>query len=181
MDQTSRCNDESHGVEFVQLLTLHQPDIFAYLRSLVFVPDEAADILQDTNLVLWEKRAEFEMGTNFLAWAFQIARYKLLQHRNQHERKCLCFSDALIDELSLLSLDIGDASNDLLGDLRRCLANLPPRDRELIVQRYSSLATCERIANEIRRPVRWVYKALSRIRRELLDCVARYLTVRRGQ
>ena len=173
--------DDSRSGEFVRLLTLHQPDIYAYLRSLVFAPDEVAEILQDTNLVLWEKRGQFETGTNFRAWAFQIARYKLLQHQAQRERKCLCFSDALVDELSLQALSCDEPNDDLVGDLRRCLADLAPKDRDLIVQRYSSLATCESIARAIGRPVRWVYKALSRVRRELLDCIARYSTTRREQ
>lgn len=181
VNHTNTYDDEPRGQEFVRLLTTHQPDIYAYLRSLVFVPDEAAEILQDTNLVLWEKRSEFEAGTNFLAWAFQIARYKLLQYQNRRERKCPCFSDALVDELSLQSFSFADTGNDLIGDLRRCLADLPPMDRELIIQRYSSMATCENIADAIGRPVRWVYKTLSRIRRDLFGCVARYSAARRGQ
>ena len=80
-DSANSSADEARGAEFVRLLTVHQPDIYVYLRSLVLDPDEASEILQDTNLVLWEKRDQFEIGTNFRAWAFQIARYKLLQHK----------------------------------------------------------------------------------------------------
>ena len=69
---TDPFDHEAHETEFVGLLTGHQSDIYLYLRSLVLNPDEASDILQDTNLVLWEKRGQFQMGTNFRAWAFQI-------------------------------------------------------------------------------------------------------------
>lgn len=179
-DRPTTFNDSQQGGEFVQLLTLHQPDIYAYLRSLVFVPDEVAEILQETNLVLWEKRAEFVLGTNFLAWAFQIARYKLLQHQSQRQRKHVCFSESFIDELALQAADSLDADLDLAGDLRRCLAALPPKDRELIIKRYSHSASCESLAQIVGRPVRWVYKALSRIRHELLNCVTRSSNTRRS-
>lgn len=38
--------------DFVQLLTRYQPNIYLYIRSLVLNPDVAAEILQETNLVL---------------------------------------------------------------------------------------------------------------------------------
>ena len=82
-------DDEARQAEFVQLLTTHQPDIYLYLRSLVLDPDEASEVLQDANLVLWEKRGQFQLGTNFRAWAFQIARYKLLQHQARPPRRRL--------------------------------------------------------------------------------------------
>ncbi len=109
MDDPTNTNDEARGAEFVQLLTSHQPDIYLYLRSLVLDPDEASEILQEANLVLWEKRAEFQLGTNFRAWAFQIARYKLLRHQGQRRRACRCFSDALVDELLLEAADSAGA------------------------------------------------------------------------
>ena len=92
---------EAREAEFVRLLTKHQPDIYLYLRSLTLAPEEVSDILQDTNLVLWENRGQFQMGTNFRAWAFQIVRYKLLQKQVQRRRGGVCFSEALMDELAL--------------------------------------------------------------------------------
>lgn len=53
--------------EFVTLLTANQTSLYACVLSLL--PDRAAarDVLQDTNLTLWHKAADFEQGTNFLA------------------------------------------------------------------------------------------------------------------
>ena len=181
VDPINTLHNPSRDGEFVRLMTLYQPDIYAYLRSLMFVADEAADVLQDTNLVLWEKREQFESGTDFRAWAFQIARYKLLQHHTQNKRQGLSFSESLVDELAIQASSCLTVDDDPIGELRQCLAKLPPKDRELILQRYAPLATCESIAAAVGRPFRWVYRSLSRIRRELIDCVTRYSTTRRGQ
>ena len=179
MNHTHAHDDEASGAEFVRPLTLYQPNIYLYIRSLVLDPDEAAEILQDTNLVLWEKRDQFKNDTNFLAWAFQIVRYKLRERHVQRKRKCVCFSDALVDELALQASQRVSADSDLIDELRRCLAQLAATDRELIGQRYASQATCESIAKAIGRPVRWVYNALARIREELLDCVGRSSNTRK--
>jgi RNA polymerase sigma-70 factor (ECF subfamily) len=164
--------DDWSEAEFVRLLTLYQPNVYLYIRSLVLKPDDAAEILQNTNLVLWEKRRQYQHGTNFLAWAFQIARYKLREQHVQRNRNVPCFSDAFIDELALRASQRVDADSDLMDQLRRCVAKLTEADRELIGQRYSLQASCETIAQAFGRPIRWVYNALARIREELLTCVA---------
>jgi RNA polymerase sigma-70 factor, ECF subfamily len=179
VDHTNISDDETLGAEFVRLLTSHQLDIYLYVHSLVADPNEAAEIVQNANVVLWEKRDQFDMTRDFRAWAFQIARYKVLKHRSQRNRKCLCFSDALVDQLAVEAPDYTRTDNDLMDGLRRCVAQLAARDRELLGQRYSSMATCQAIAEAIDRPLRWVHNALNRIRRELRDCMARNTDTRR--
>jgi RNA polymerase sigma-70 factor (ECF subfamily) len=157
--------------EFVQLLTRYQPNIFLYIRSLALNPDVAAEVLQETNLVLWEKRDQFERDTNFVAWAFQIARNKLKQHQDSRHRRGPLFSETLIDELAIQSSYYEQSNGDLIDDLRLCMAKLAVNDLQIITERYSSQATCESLAQTFGRPVRWVYNALARIREELLDCI----------
>jgi RNA polymerase sigma-70 factor, ECF subfamily len=172
-------DDERSEADFVRLLTTYQPNLYLFVRSLVPDSDAAAEVLQDTNLVLWEKQTDFRRDTNFLAWAFQVARYKIREQQARHKRKCLSFSDAMVDELALQASQRIAEDSDLISELHRCLAQLAPADRDLIGRRYSSLATCESIANAIGRPVRWVYKALARIREELLECVIRSSNTRK--
>ena len=172
-------SDDAGTADFVRLITSHQLDIERYVHSLLPNPNEAAEVVQETNVVLWEKRHQFEPATDFRAWAFQIARYKLMEHQSQRRPKCLCFSDALIDELGVQALQCAVVDNDLMDGLRRCIAQLAARDRELLRQRYSSTTTCAGIAEQIGRSVGWVYSALRRIRRELLECTARYASAGR--
>lgn len=180
-DNESMPDDEARGAEFVRLLTLHQLDIYLFVHSLLPDPNEAAEVVQETNVALWEKRNQFDTSRDFRAWAFQFARNKLLQYQEQRRRKCVCFSDILVDELALRAPQYAKADSDLIDGLRRCVAQLPVRDRELLGQRYSSMATCETIGRLVGRPVTWVYNALRRIRQELLDCMARHANTRREQ
>jgi RNA polymerase sigma-70 factor, ECF subfamily len=179
VEQADQPIDEARRAEFVRLLTSHQLDIYFYVHSLVPDPNDAAEILQDTNVVLWEKCGQFDVARDFRPWAFQVARYEVLKYRTKRKRKCLCFSDALVDELALQAPAYAAVDDDFIEDMRRCVAQLPATDREVLNRRYSSEAPCESIAEAVGRPVRWVYKALSRIRRELLDCMARHTNARR--
>jgi RNA polymerase sigma-70 factor, ECF subfamily len=172
---------EAREAALVRLLTSHQRDIYFYIRSLVLDLDDVEEILQATNLVLWEKRAEFETARDFRPWAFQIARYKIAEHRAQYHRKCVSFSDALIDELTLQAPLCAEIDNDLRDDLRRCIAQLTIRDREVLNQRYSAHVSCAIIAKTVGRPIRWVYNTLNRIRQELIDCMAQYTEKWRDQ
>jgi RNA polymerase sigma-70 factor, ECF subfamily len=179
VDQADKSNDDACRAEFVRLLTLHQLDIYFYVHSLVPDPNDAAEIVQNTNVVLWEKCSQYDAARDFRPWAFQIARYELLKYRTKCNRKYVCFSDAFVDELALESPVYATTDNDSIEDMRHCVAQLPIKDREVLNQRYSSLTPCEDIAKATGRPTRWVYKALSRIRRELLDCMAHHASIRR--
>lgn len=59
--------DPSRGAsaEFVRLLTGNQRKLYAFILSLLRRPADADDVLQETNMVMWRKCAEFEPGTNF--------------------------------------------------------------------------------------------------------------------
>lgn len=81
---------------FVTLLTASQLSLLLYVRSLMPGDPAAQDVAQQANATIWEKRAEFELGTNFKAWAFSIARYEVLNRRKQQSRDArLVFSEDL--------------------------------------------------------------------------------------
>jgi RNA polymerase sigma-70 factor (ECF subfamily) len=50
---------------YVKLLTDHQPVIRAFILSLLPGAPGIDDVIQETKAVLWRKRADFELGTNF--------------------------------------------------------------------------------------------------------------------
>ena len=73
--------NDSQTAELVQLLTGHQADIYLYIRSLVFDVDHASEHSGGYKPHLVAHRNTFQIGTNFRAWAFQIARHKVMEWR----------------------------------------------------------------------------------------------------
>jgi RNA polymerase sigma-70 factor (ECF subfamily) len=164
---------EAPGAEFVQLFTRFQRPLYLYILSLIPIPVEAEEILQETNLVIWSKCRQFQPGTSFFAWSSQIAYYEVLKFRERRRHDRHRFSQEVLD---LLAADVA-AESEML-ELRRnalagCVNKLKPGDRRLIQLRYGPGRNGLSVAEELGRPVNSVYQSLGRIRRQLLDCVNR--------
>ena len=86
--------DAIQQAEFVGQITRHQSMLRAYIISLMPGMDGVDDVLQETNIVLWEKRSNYQPGTNFRAWACAIARLEVKTQR----RKMLRLGKSLLDE-----------------------------------------------------------------------------------
>lgn len=158
--------------EFVTLLTEHQSALKLYVASLLPGEPSAADVTQQANTTIWKKRTDFEIGTNFKAWIFAIARFEVLTFRKAQARESrFVFSNELeqliADELPELSDDL-----DLRQTaLRSCLEKLRPHDRELISHRYFSGDTLQSYSEQVGRSVGSLKVTLHRIRTKLARCV----------
>ena len=93
---TSSSNTE----RFVQQLAEQQNRLYGYVYSLVGDHSRAADVLQETNLVLWRKIDEFDSAKPFLAWAFGVARFQVLAHLRDQKRDRLLLDAELVDVIS---------------------------------------------------------------------------------
>jgi len=171
MPQDPQTDQHDFGRLFVQ----YQPRIYGYIRSLVADRNDAEDMLQETASVLWQKFDEFTPGTNFLAWAIQVARYQVMYFRQRQRRDVLRFSEAFIDAVAEETVAQSDQLSRMQDALAGCLEKLSPEDRELFCRRYKSDTTTKNIAEQLGRPASTVYNAIARIRRALAECVQRTL------
>jgi RNA polymerase sigma factor (sigma-70 family) len=84
----------------VQEIARHQSRLRGFARCLLVRPADVDDILQEINAVLWEKADEFQPGTDFWAWASQIARFKVLNHIRKLGRDRLVFDETILEQLA---------------------------------------------------------------------------------
>lgn len=160
-------------VEFLALYNREQRAIYAYIRSLLFSPEEAEEVFQETCIALWEHFEQFEPGTSFRAWARQIARHRTLAWcKKKRRRDELVFSEDVIDLLAADEEGPREA-DERREALRECARKLREEDRALIDRRYAERVTTVRLAEELGRPLNTVYKALQRIRSGLKQCIER--------
>lgn len=162
--------------EFIKEFTRHQRQVFLYILSQISNPLESEEILQETNLVIWNKFDQFEPGTNFKAWACQIARYEVLKYLDRRRRDKHYFSDELMEQIAEESFEDSLEWEFRREGLAHCMQKLKPKDRELIQQRYAPGKNGRYVADELGRPMNSVYQSLGRIRRNLLECIQRYLS-----
>jgi len=161
--------------EFVQLFTRTQRRLYLTILSQVPRPEDAEEILQNANVVIWSKCHQFEMGTHFFAWAAKIASFEVLKYRQKHARERLQFSDDFVRTVAETLEEESTQFELRRRALTQCLEKLRPDDRELIQLRYAVGARGKTVAAQIGRPANSVYQSLGRIRRSLLGCIERQL------
>ena len=153
------------------LMTRHQRQIFAYIYTLVPRRHDAEDLLQETSVVICEKFSEFTPGTDFVAWACQIAYWRVRYSRQKFARSKVVFDQDIVDVVAQTASAMAGEMDDRHEALAHCLQRLHPRDRSLLLARYEPGGTVEEAAKRSGRTVPTAYKALARLRKMLMDCV----------
>ncbi len=176
MDPAADADSSPERVDaFVRLLGQNQRRLFLYVISMVPQWNDAEEIIQETNLVLWREFGHFERGTNFAAWASKVAFHQVLAWRKRKQRDRLQFSDAFLEAVAAEASAAGDALEERSHALAGCIGKLPAGQRDLLRLRYNEGLGVDAISKRIDRTVEAVYRALSRIRHALHECVSQTL------
>jgi RNA polymerase sigma-70 factor (ECF subfamily) len=158
---------------FVELMTRYQGHLHGYALSLTADPEAANDLLQETNVVLWENWREFEPGTNFKAWSFRIAHFQFMALRQRRLRDRLFFGDGLVTAIAVEAKELDETYEQRVASLASCLKQLKPRWREIIRLRYSEGLAVQGMASKIGLSANAISQVLFRARKSLIDCVKR--------
>lgn len=163
--------------EFVELYAAHHQRVQFFLMSLMPTADDAAEVLQETSVVLWKKFDTFEPGTDFFAWACKIARYQSLKHRERQRRAARVLDD---DVVELIAADASRDKRSFTGAraaLTDCLEVLADSDRRMILDRYQPGASVGEMAEARGWTPNRLSKVLAKIRQALLGCIQRRMAI----
>lgn len=168
--------------EIVQLIVKHQSALRAFLVSLMPGRPDVEDLMQETSMVIWQKRGDFELGTDFKAWMFSVARYRVMAYwRDMKRRHESALPEELLNKLADDAVEEGfegiDQRYQYLGE---CIQGLRPEDRGLVLRRYLSGAAVGQMAEELGRTSNSVRVSLYRIRAVLRQCIRRKVNLAEG-
>lgn len=157
--------------EFVAQITRAQRQLHAFILSLVWNASDAEEVLQETNLKLWEKADEFDGARPFLPWAMRFAQWQAMAWLKKRQRLRLMVDD---DLAKMLAEEAAQEEREF--ELRRqalasCMQKLRPEQRELIAKRYEPNASVNALAEAAGVTPKAVSDRLRRIRQALLECV----------
>lgn len=157
---------------FMHLYTANQHRVLGYLLTLTGDRNVSEDLLQETAVTLFTKFNEFERGTDFAAWACQVAYWKVMNYRRSIARNKTFLSDELVERLAERAVEIGPTLDARRKALDACLQRLDDRDRAFLMARYQRDGSVALAAQMAGRTTAAAYKALTRLRRALRDCVS---------
>jgi RNA polymerase sigma-70 factor (ECF subfamily) len=168
-------NEADSRKRLMALMTRHQRQIFAYIYTLVPDRHDAEDLLQETSVVICEKFDEFTPGTDFVAWACQIAWWRIRYSRQKFARSKVVFDEDVLESVAHTAMTMREELDERHEALAACLQKLPARDRELVLTRYEPGCGVAEAAERTGRSMDAAYKALNRLRKLLHDCVTNEL------
>lgn len=154
-----------------------QGDLRGYIISLSGHDAECDDILQETNIFLWERKSEFTAGSNFKAWAFKIAYFKSMANRRDNIRRGeVVFSEAIAQRISTEASSFFNTRPDTITALRRCLGKLSPDQLKIVNIKYQQEKSLSSFALQAGKSIDAIHKSISRIRRTLKLCIEKQLS-----
>src|SRR3954469_7382392 len=113
--------DVERNKQLMALMTRHQRQIFSYIYTLVPRRYDAEDLLQETSLVICEKFSEFQIGTDFVAWACQIAYWRVRFSRQKDARSKVFFDQEVGDIVAKTAGAMAEEMDDRHEALAACL------------------------------------------------------------
>ena len=138
---------------FCELIAPHEPRLLAQALRLCRNATQAEDLVQETLVEAWKSLRRFDGSCRFETWL-----YAILLHRHQKAlryarvRPFFCLDaesrDRALEQLQALGGSPAESA-DALDDserIRRCLADLPPKHRDVISLRFFADASLEEIA-----------------------------------
>jgi RNA polymerase sigma-70 factor, ECF subfamily len=163
-------NDEDYR-EFVKLLQKHEAALRCFVRSLLPSWNDVDDIMQEISLVLWEKFSDFDQNTNFLKWAYVIARFKVMNFSSKKGREKLCFDNDLLELMASECIEEFDERERENEAMHKCMSKFPEGRQKLLINSCHKEITIKELAETIGKSPTALYKTLNRLRLALYNCI----------
>lgn len=149
-----------------------QLDLRGYVISITGPCGDVEEVIQQTNIFVWQHRSEFEAGTSFKAWAFSVARYKLKGMRRDAKRRGhVVFSEETVELIADRSEQRFLDDTDRFTYLKDCVTRLNKKEQQIILEFYLKGNSLTNYAENLGKSVAAVHKSVSRIRLKLRDCI----------
>lgn len=133
------------------------------------------DVAQRSFVAAFTRLDEYQLGTDFAAWLFTIARFQLrtdiTRLRRVADYHARYAPDLLRRELERRSSEPPELQQIRLDHLKKCLESLGEHLRRFIAWRYEEEIPLSEMAARSGRSVAAVKKQLWQLRRKLHECV----------
>ncbi len=132
---------------------------------------DTADILQLTNIALWEKFETYDSGKPFMGWAITTARFQIMSFLRDRKREPLVFDTDVVAGMQLLAESEINQIPPRAEALRICLSKLKPEHHTILSQRYAKRVPLTEISADCGRSIDGVKGLLKRLRKSLGKCI----------
>ncbi|UUO07173.1 sigma-70 family RNA polymerase sigma factor [Blastopirellula sp. J2-11] len=160
---------------FETIVRTFERPIRAWLAGRAAPGVDVDEVAQRSFVTAYTRLDQYELGTNFSAWLFSIARYQLQTESTRIRRvadyRSRWASDLLSRELERQQSETPELFGIRLQNLKLCLESLGDSLRQFVDWRYRDEISLEEMSERSGRSVAAVKKQLWLLRNKLRKCV----------
>ena len=156
-----------------RLWTLAQPQVSAFIASVVHDFGARDDVLQDVAVAVVDSFDTYDRERPFVTWAIGVARNQVRLYLRRVRRDRHVFDDDTVNCLATAFAEVQSVQTRKLDFLHECLALLEDRAKRICAMRYQDDIKPAAIGEAIGMSPNAVAKALQRIRDQLRSCIER--------
>ena len=169
-------SDDDRREQFLTHLSGCELPLRAFICGALAAVSEREDLFQEVVYTLWRTYDRYDGARPFLPWAMGVAvRRTKEEYRRSSRRPGLAAAEQL-DRLANELASAPQSPTDEEEALAECLAGLPDHAARLVHRRYYEQAGIESLAEEMRQSPAAIYQTLSRLRRQLGQCIRQRLS-----
>ena len=171
--------------EVVKAAFRYREALMGYAFALLRDWSQAEDVVQDAFIVVMNRWSDFRPGTSLFRWVREIVRHKAQEARRARARQASPIDEALLAQVAdtveaCLDEKAAERQSLVRQALERCMSFLNARAVEILAGFYARSESCEAIAERQNRSVNAIRLSLSRLRKQLHECMARQLPLLEG-
>lgn len=171
----NRNADNKVTESFVSLLVPNQRRIQAFILMLVPNNSDAEDIYQEVLSEMWNKFDTFKLGTDFIAWAITIAKYKVLTFRRNSRNSKMQFNSKIYEFLESAASSKISSLHEHLDVLKKCIQGLSKNERVLLKLRYENDMTFQKMSLRTGKHSSALHRIMAAVHSKLALCIRRTL------
>ncbi len=147
---------QSFSGAFDELFNSYALKIFCFAKSILKSKEEAEEVVQNTFLIVWEKRQIIDHNQSFKSFLFSVA-YNVTMDRFRLRIRDRKYRDyVLMNAISFYDGEQLLVSKDLFHNVENIVEELPPRRREIFTLRQIKGLSYKEISKELNISVKTV-------------------------
>ncbi len=160
---------------FRALFELHFDGLAGYVYRYVDSVEEAEDVVHDVFLRVWELRDRINLHRDLRGYLYTLARNQAVDRLRRRRVRSRYIPPELVEPTAPIEGEMQVAASDLAATIRRAVAALPQRQREVLALRWYEQASYDEIAARLGISPKTVDIHLGRAMKRLRETLPRLL------
>ncbi|WP_298369091.1 RNA polymerase sigma factor [uncultured Lutibacter sp.] len=130
-------NKKTQELAFRKLMSLYKERLYWHIRKIVYVHDDADDVLQNTFIKVFKNIHSFKEDSKLYSWMYRIATNEAITFINKKASKLqVDLSELQLNTVNNLNNDIDYTGDEIQQLLQKAIITLPQKQQLVFNMKY---------------------------------------------